>query len=88
MARNSTRQLDWLLDQFDVKAKSPSGFWRCGVQFLHSSPTRVFVVADKAAVPQDHDCSLVCCYLTQDEARRVRSDPWLTVLAGSEEIKD
>lgn len=79
---------DWLLGQFDVKAKSPAGFWRCGVQFLHSSPTRVFVVADKAAVPQDHDCSLVCCYLTQDEARRVHSDPWLTVLAGSEEIKD
>ncbi len=47
---------DWLLGQFDVKAKSPAGFWRCRVQFLHSSPTRVFVVSDKADVPHDHDC--------------------------------
>ncbi|MDM5074575.1 hypothetical protein, partial [Aeromonas bestiarum] len=42
---------DWLLGQFDVKAKSPAGFWRCQVHFLHSSPTRVFVVENKAAVP-------------------------------------
>ncbi|MCX7132681.1 hypothetical protein [Aeromonas sp.] len=79
---------DWLLGQFDVKAKSPAGFWRCRVQFLHSSPTRVFVVSDKADVPHDHDCSMVCCYLTREEARRVHQDPWLTVLPDSEVIKD
>lgn len=79
---------EWLLGQFDVKAKSPAGFWRCRVQFLHSSPTRVFVVSDKADVPHDHDCSMVCCYLTQEEARRVHQDPWLTVLPDSEVIKD
>lgn len=79
---------EWLLGQFDVKAKSPAGFWRCQVHFLHSSPTRVFVVSDKANVPHDHDCEIPCCYLTQEEARRVHQDPWLTVLPDSEVIKD
>lgn len=68
---------DWLLGQFDVKAKSPAGFWRCQVHFLHSSPTRVFVVENKAAVPHDHDCEIPCCYLTPEEAKRVHGDPWL-----------
>ena len=81
-------QPDWLLGQFDVKAKSPAGFWRCQVHFLHSSPTRVFVVEDKAAVPHDHDCEIPCCYLTQEEAKRVYGDPWLKVLIDSEVIKD
>ncbi|MGL4754334.1 MAG: hypothetical protein ACRCXB_18330 [Aeromonadaceae bacterium] len=79
---------DWLLGQFDVKAKSPAGFWRCQVHFLHSSPTRVFVVEDKAAVPHDHDCEIPCCYLTPEEAKRVYGDPWLKVLIDSEVIKD
>lgn len=79
---------DWLLCQFDVKAKSPAGFWRCGIHFLHSSPTRVFVVEDKAAVPHDHDCAIPCCYLTQEEARRVHQESWLTVVPGSEIIKE
>lgn len=79
---------DWLLGQFDIKAKSPAGFWRCKVQFLHSSPTRVFVVEDKAAVPHDHDCAIPCCYLTQEEAQRVHQDSWLTVVPGSEVTKD
>lgn len=79
---------DWLLGQFDVKAKSPSGFWRCGIQFLHSSATRVFVVAAKADVPHDHSCEIPCCYLTQEEAKRVYGDQWLTVLIDSEVIKD
>ncbi|MGL4886361.1 MAG: hypothetical protein ACRC4V_08475 [Aeromonas veronii] len=69
---------DWLLGQFDVKAKSPAGFWRCGIQFLHSSPTRVFVVTAKADVPHDHSCEIPCCYLTQEEATRVYGDQWLT----------
>lgn len=81
-------QPDWLLGQFDVKAKSPAGFWRCRVHFLHSSPTRVFVVEDKANVPHDHDCEIPCCYLTQEEAKRVYGDPWLKVLIDSEVIKD
>lgn len=81
-------QPDWLLGQFDVKAKSPAGFWRCGIQFLHSSATRVFVVTAKADVPHDHDCTIPCCYLTQDEARRVYNDPWLKVLIDSTVIKD
>ncbi|MGK4473808.1 hypothetical protein [Aeromonas molluscorum] len=79
---------DWLLGQFDVKAKSPAGFWRCQVQFLHSSPTRVFVVEDKAAVPHDHDCAIPCCYLTPEEAQRVHQDSWLIVVPGSEVTKD
>lgn len=79
---------EWLLGQFDVKAKSPAGFWRCQVHFLHSSPTRVFVVSDKANVPHDHDCEIPCCYLTQEEAKRVYGDPWLKVLIDSEVIKD
>jgi len=81
-------QPDWLLGQFDVKAKSPAGFWRCQVHFLHSSPTRVFVVENKAAVPHDHDCEIPCCYLTPEEARRVHQDSWLTVVPDSEVIKD
>ncbi|MDM5132915.1 hypothetical protein OB962_18245 [Aeromonas piscicola] len=81
-------QPDWLLGQFDVKAKSPAGFWRCQVHFLHSSPTRVFVVEDKADVPHDHDCEIPCCYLTQEEAKRVYGEPWLKVLIDSEVIKD
>jgi len=81
-------QPDWLLGQFDVKAKSPAGFWRCQVHFLHSSPTRVFVVENKAAVPHDHDCEIPCCYLTPEEAKRVYGDPWLKVLIDSEVIKD
>lgn len=79
---------DWLLGQFDIKAKSPAGFWRCGIQFLHSSPTRVFVVTAKADVPHDHSCEIPCCYLTQEEAKRVYGDQWLTVLIDSEVIKD
>lgn len=79
---------DWLLGQFDVKAKSPAGFWRCGIQFLHSSATRVFVVTAKADVPHDHSCEITCCYLTQEEAKRVYGDQWLTVLIDSEVIKD
>ncbi|MGU5581385.1 hypothetical protein [Aeromonas hydrophila] len=79
---------DCLLGQFDVKAKSPAGFWRCGVHFLHSSPTRVFVVEDKAAVPHDHDCAIPCCYLTPEEAQRVHQDSWLTVVPGSEVTKE
>lgn len=79
---------DWLLGQFDVKAKSPAGFWRCGIQFLHSSPTRVFVVTAKDDVPHDHSCEISCCYLTQEEAKRVYGDQWLTVLIDSEVIKD
>lgn len=71
-------QPDWLLGQFDVKAKSPSGFWRCGIQFLHSSATRVFVVTAKADVPHNHDCEIPCCYLTAEEAKRVYNDQWLT----------
>ncbi|MDH0176396.1 hypothetical protein N7319_14400 [Aeromonas dhakensis] len=79
---------DWLLGQFDVKAKSPAGFWRCKVQFLHSSPTRVFVVENKAAVPHDHDCAIPCCYLTPEEAQRVHQESWLTVVPGSEVTKE
>lgn len=79
---------DWLLGQFDVKAKSPSGFWRCGIQFLHSSSTRVFVVTAKADVPHDHSCEIPCCYLTQEEAKRVYGDQWLTVVPGSEVTKE
>ena len=79
---------DWLLGQFDVKAKSPAGFWRCKVQFLHSSPTRVFVVENKAAVPHDHDCAIPCCYLTPEESQRVHQDSWLTVVPGSEVTKE
>ncbi|MFM5095790.1 hypothetical protein ACEUCJ_19215 [Aeromonas rivipollensis] len=79
---------DWLLGQFDVKAKSPAGFWRCQVHFLHSSPTRVFVVENKAAVPHDHDCAIPCCYLTPEEAQRVHKDSWLTVVPGSEVTKE
>lgn len=79
---------DWLLGQFDAKAKSPAGFWRCGIHFLHSSPTRVFVVTAKADVPHDHDCEIPCCYLTQEEAKRVYGEQWLTVLIDSEVIKD
>lgn len=79
---------DWLLGQFDVKAKSPAGFWRCQVQFLHSSATRVFVVENKAAVPHDHDCAIPCCYLTPEEAQRVHQESWLTVVPGSEVTKD
>ena len=81
-------QPDWLLGQFDVKAKSPAGFWRCQVQFLHSSPTRVFVVENKAAVPHDHDCAIPCCYLTPEEAQRVHQESWLTVVPDSEVTKD
>jgi hypothetical protein len=81
-------QPDWLLGQFDVKAKSPAGFWRCGVQFLHSSATRVFVVTAKADVPESHDCEIPCYYLTAEEAKRVYGDPWLKVLIDSEVIKD
>ena len=79
---------DWLIGQFDVKAKSPAGFWRCGIQFLHSSPTRVFVVTAKADVPHDHSCEIPCCYLTQEEAKRVYGEQWLTVLIDSEVIKE
>ncbi|EHK5439446.1 hypothetical protein I8Y03_002730 [Aeromonas hydrophila] len=79
---------DWLLGQFDVKAKSPAGFWRCGIHFLHSSATRVFVVTAKADVPHDHDCEIPCCYLTPEEARRVHQESWLTVLPDSEVTKD
>ncbi|MGL6606280.1 hypothetical protein [Aeromonas hydrophila] len=79
---------DWLLGQFDVKAKSPAGFWRCGVHFLHSGATRVFVVTAKADVTHDHDCEIPCCYLTQEEARRVHQESWLTVVPGSEVTKD
>lgn len=79
---------DWLLGQFDVKAKSPAGFWRCGVHFLHSGSTRVFVVTAKADVPHDHDCEIPCCYLTQAEAQRVHQESWLTVVPGSEVTKD
>lgn len=79
---------DWLLGQFDVKAKSPAGFWRCGIHFLHSSATRVFVVGNKADVPHDHDCAIPCCYLTLEEAQRVHQDSWLTVVPGSEVTKD
>lgn len=68
---------EWLLGQFDVKAKSPAGFWRCEVQFLHSSPTRVFVVTSKADVPHDHSCEIPCCYLTAEQAQRVYHDQWL-----------
>lgn len=81
-------QPDWLLGQFDVKAKSPAGFWRCGIQFLHSSATRVFVVTAKADVPHDHSCEIPCCYLTAEEAKRVYGDQWLTVLIDSEVIKE
>lgn len=79
---------DWLLGQFDAKAKSPAGFWSCGIHFLHSSPTRVFVVTAKADVPHDHDCAIPCCYLTPEEAKRVYGEPWLKVLIDSEVIKD
>lgn len=79
---------DWLLGQFDVKAKSPAGFWRCQVHFLHSSHTRVFVVENKAAVPHDHDCAIPCCYLTPEEAQRVHQESWLTVVPGSEVTKE
>ncbi|MNE84620.1 hypothetical protein D3C80_1815440 [compost metagenome] len=58
------------------------------MHFLHSSPTRVFVVENKAAVPHDHDCEIPCCYLTPEEAKRVYGDPWLKVLIDSEVIKD
>ncbi|MEH8118434.1 hypothetical protein Q7I37_12805 [Aeromonas allosaccharophila] len=68
---------DWLLSQFDVKAKSPAGFWRCGIQFLHSSATRVFVVTAKADVPHDHSCEIPCCYLTAEQAQRVYHEQWL-----------
>ncbi len=79
---------DWLLGQFDAKAKSPAGFWRCGIHFLHSSPTRVFVVTAKADVPHDHDCEIPCCYLTPEEAQRVHQESWLTVVPGSEVTKE
>ncbi|QJT15259.1 hypothetical protein E5E97_21695 [Aeromonas sp. 2692-1] len=79
---------DWLLGQFDVKAKSPAGFWRCGIHFLHSGVTRVFVVTAKADVPHDHDCEIPCCYLTPEDAQRVHQESWLTVVPDSEVTKD
>ncbi|BBT80456.1 hypothetical protein WP8S18E11_21220 [Aeromonas veronii] len=88
IASFNKEQSDWLLGQFDVKAKPPAGFWRCGIQFLHSSATRVFVVTAKADVPHDHSCEITCCYLTDEEAKRVYCDKWLTVLIDSEVIKD
>lgn len=88
IATFNKEQPDWLLGQFDVKAKSPSGFWRCGIQFLHSSATRVFVVTAKADVPHDRDCEIPCCYLTAEEAQRVYNDQWLKVLVDSEVFGD
>lgn len=88
IATFNKEQPDWLLGQFDVKAKSPAGFWRCQVHFLHSSPTRVFVVEDKADVPHDHDCEIPCCYLTAEDAQRVYNDQWLKVLVDSEVFGD
>ena len=79
---------DWLLGQFEVKAKLPAGFCRCGIHFLHSSATRVFVVTSKADVPHDHDCEIPCCYLTAEEAQRVYNDQWLKVLVDSEVFGD
>jgi len=38
----------------------------------------VFVVTAKADVPHDHDCEIPCCYLTQEEAKRVYLEQWLT----------
>lgn len=76
-AATNQANADWLLGQFDVKAKSPAGFWRCEVQFLHSSATRVFVVTAKSDVPHDHSCEIPCCYLTAEQAQRVYHEQWL-----------
>jgi hypothetical protein len=73
----------WLLGHFDVKARPQSGFWRCGIHFLNSSATRVFVVTNHEDVPVDHQCDMPCCYLTTEEGQRVYNEPWLTVLADS-----
>lgn len=79
----NTNHPSWLIGAFDVKARAQSGFWRCGIHFLNSSATRVFVVTSKAEVPADHQCSVSCCYLTAEEAQRVYNEPWLTVLSDS-----
>lgn len=81
-------QPDWLLGQFDVKSRPLSGFWRCGVHFLRSSYTRVFIVTDKDSVPPEHECEITCCYLTADDAQRVYSDIWLDVSPYSLIVKD
>lgn len=81
-------QPSWLIGHFDVKARPQGGFWRCGINFLKSSATRVFIVTSKADVPVDHQCDMPCCYLTAEEAQRVYNEPWLTVLVDSTVIRD
>jgi hypothetical protein len=81
--KSKTDYPSWLIGAFDVKARAQSGFWRCGIHFLQSSSTRVFVVTSKDDVPADHQCDMPCCYLTANEAQRVYNEPWLTVLSDS-----
>lgn len=70
----------WLYGYMDVQARAPMGFWRCNQHFLHSAPTRVFVVHDKALIPHDHSCDMLCAYLLPAEAQRVADEPHLKVL--------
>jgi hypothetical protein len=81
-------QPSWLIGHFDVKARPQGGFWRCGIHFLQSSATRVFIVTSHEDVPVDHQCDMPCCYLTGEEAQRVYNEPWLTVLVDSTVIRD
>jgi hypothetical protein len=78
----------WLIGHFDVKARPQGGFWRCGIHFLQSSATRVFIVTSHEDVPVVHLCDMPCCYLTAEEAQRVYNEPWLTVLVDSTVIRD
>lgn len=70
----------WLYGYMDVQARAPMGFWRCSQHFLHSAPTRVFVVRDKALIPNDHSCDMLCAYLLPAEAQIVADEPHLKVL--------
>jgi hypothetical protein len=86
--QSKTDHPSWLIGAFDVKARAKSGFWRCGVHFLNSSATRVFVVTSKADVPADHQCADPCCYLMVPDAQRVYNEPWLTVVSDNTAILD
>lgn len=73
-----------ILGAFKVRAKSPQGFWRSGVQFLRSKDTYVLVVE---TMPQDQPQVVaqegiepeLILFMPKEKAKRVHQEPNLVV---------
>lgn len=81
-------QPDWVIGHMDVKAKSPSGFWRCGYFFARDMAMRVYVVTRREDITQAAGHDDFAVYVEEAEAKRIYREPNLVILVDDQIIRE